>query len=172
MNVDLMSFVLQESNQTDVSMLPLIISGAAAAGVTGGLILNWRKWREENNVLYVKTVSEFDQQLAILTDKQAKLSNVDDAHAFTTQILNLLDRIAFLLNKGKIPKDFQDYFKNWFSFGLMMLEFNKKMSRRPDEIYSLWPALYQICIDEKIEMKKFDEYLPPILQDLLKQKSN
>ena len=76
------------------------------------------------------------------------------------------------MNKEKIPKDFLDYFKNWFSFGFMSLEFNKKMSKAPDKVYSDWPALYNICIKEKIKMLNFDEYLSIELKELLKLKTN
>ncbi len=82
--------------------------------------------KENNNMRYAQLMREYDEDFKRILITTVKLESADHCIRFATDYINLLDRLAVLDLDNKIPNDIAIYFKNYFGYGITIIELFKK----------------------------------------------
>ena len=125
MFLNLTKIFLQIDSDSGIA-LGLSIVVAIILGI--GLFINWKATEasklatEENSkVRYAQLLRDFDEDFKKILDKGSYIDTTEKAERYAVDYLNMLERIAYLNKKGKIPDDIAEYFSNYFYRRIFML---------------------------------------------------
>lgn len=143
-------------------MLENIAFWIGISAVAGVIITTWKSIdsaRQERKLRFAEMMERTEDKFQkIFTDgKMAETG--EDIDRLASDLLNLLDRLAFLEYHKKVDAEIVYFFRNYFRFGLTILEKMKKLDK--DKIISedAWPDLEKWVRDNNI--KKFDDVMLP-----------
>jgi len=166
MLLNLQNILLQMQNEAqsqnvaiDISIIALIIATISAGGVAGTFILNWWVTRASNRTKYAELLRDFEQNLSRVLEKEPSLKTTEECERFAADYLNILDRIAYLNQKGKVPDEIADYFDNYFSYGLTIIDWYDKIGVTEKTAKKIWH--YQIEWAQNHNLKADPEILLP-----------
>jgi hypothetical protein len=158
----------------EVPWIALIVAFISAAGVVGGLLLNWRNLKMQNKSLIMQNDTMVTNLLTNLahdmskeTWKELRLHTMDECMLYVDIYLDNLSRIAILFERKHLTNDMKDYFAPYFQYGLTLESFYKALAPQEKEQYwqKRWGRIHKWCEDEGLDAYR-DEYLPEIMQKL------
>ena len=82
---------------------------------------NYNDLHEEDIEGTLEVVKGYGEKLNELSRDESKLKSALEWELYATSYLDTLDSIAYLLRKNIIPKGVDDYFENYFAYGLRMI---------------------------------------------------
>lgn len=132
-----------------------LIGGAATAGALIYTILQDKKTR------LLEFVKDVDAEIAEHLKDDEDLRTRDECVTHAYVYLEILDRIAFLLEKKKIPKLFSDYYKNFFNYGITMMLWYVFAWQDMHKIEENWPSLIAWFKKNSIERNDGKKLLNP-----------
>ena len=161
-------------------------------------MLNYNELHEEDIEGTLEVVKGYGEKLNELSRDESKLKSALEWELYATSYLDTLDSIAYLLRKNIIPKGVDDYFENYFAYGLRMIIWLEERNlvdrvvKKPnnesgppelscekwlktanidmDKEYS-WPDLLNWCKKKNIEPYD-DEQLPKKMRAVKPEKSD
>ena len=74
----------------------------------------------------LEVVKGYGEKLNELTKEESKLTSDLECELYAIEYLDTLDSIAYLLRKNVIPRGVDDYFENYFAYGLTMIRWLEK----------------------------------------------
>jgi len=112
----------------------LLAGGAAVIGLIWAL-------RNDRNTRFLEFIKDVDKEIADHIKNDEKLENNDECVTHAYVYLEILDRIVFLLEKKKIPKEFSEYYRNYFNYGATMLIWYIIAWQDKHTLEENWPSL-------------------------------
>ena len=82
---------------------------------------NYNELHEEDIEGTLEVVKGYGEKLTELSRGELALTNILECELYAISYLDTLDSIAYLLRKNIIPKGVDDYFENYFAYGLRMI---------------------------------------------------
>jgi hypothetical protein len=158
----------------EVPWIALIVAIISAAGVVGGLLLNWKSLRMQNKSLIMQNDTMMTELLTSLAhdmskeiEKESKLRTRLECILYVITYLDNLSRIAILFERKHLTNDMKDYFAAYFSYGLTLESFYKVIApQRYEQIREKrWGRIHEWCKHEKIDAAGDDD-LPEIMKKL------
>ena len=96
---------------------------------------------QDKKTRLLEFVKDVDSEIAEHLKKDEDLRTRDECVTHAYVYLEILDRIAFLLEKKKIPKLFSDYYKNFFNYGITMMLWYVYAWQDMHTLEDNWPSL-------------------------------
>jgi hypothetical protein len=114
--------------------------GSLLAGGVAVIGLIWTL-KQDRNTRFLEFIKDVDGEIAEHIKNDEKLENYNECVTHAYVYLEILDRIAFLLDKRKIPSDFSEYYKNYFNYGVTMMIWYVFAWQDKHTIEENWPSL-------------------------------
>lgn len=143
---------LQQLDYYTFAGIGTIIGGVATAGALIYTMLQDKKTR------LLEFVKDVDAEIAEHLKNDEILKTRDECVTHAYVYLEILDRIAFLLEKNKIPKLFSDYYKNFFNYGITMMLWYVYAWQDRHTLEENWPSLIEWFKKNRIEKKGLNPY--------------
>ena len=147
--------------------IPWIAAGTIFAGVSilVSAYFSIRAVINTNSTRIMEMHQRFNQQVSDQLEKESNLKTQLDCDLYARTYLNVVDGIAFLYKQRTIPESFVDYFENYFSYGLTILEWMGKHKLTVGTVIAkdTWTDLQYLCEMYNIKELKEDQ-LPLTMQ--------
>jgi len=124
--------------------------------------------RQNNDVKYLEFVKNTDNEISRQIEKELKLKGKDECLVYAYNYIDMCERIMFLINKRKVPRDFFEYYLNFFNYAITMIWGYAKIY--PEDVHSLqssWLSLKE-WIFKKNEINPYPVmHLPTEMKKIL-----
>jgi len=118
----------------------------AAFASVAGLIITIRQSRDAKFLEFIK---EVDTEITEHLEKELTLKGEDDCIVYAYNYIDICDRIAFLIEKNKIQREFLDYYRDFFNYSVTVMWW---YTTRHEDRHSLklsWPPLIRWILKEE-----------------------
>lgn len=141
--------LLQEA-QNNYVLLGVLASAATAIGAMVFTYWQIKESKEalieQRKVSYVDLLNDIDNDLTDRMDKLSHAGSTDEAVGYSTDLLNVLDRMAHLYHKGTVELDTLNFFHEMFSYGLALENwFIENQVMNQDEVILGWRDFNEWC---------------------------
>lgn len=127
---------------------------AAFVGI-GGLIITIRQNRDSN---YLEFINNTDKTLSEHLERGAELDKADknreDRLSYAYNYVDTCERILFLMNNGKVPKDFFDYYYDFLNYGLTMMWWYGSVYKEDRRLTKAWPLMTKWVLQDGLKFIK------------------
>ncbi|MGI0009875.1 MAG: hypothetical protein ACREAE_00570 [Nitrosopumilaceae archaeon] len=125
--------------------------------------------RQDRDAKYLSFIKEIDDELWQLIRAELKTSDQCIDHAY--YYLEILDRVAFLIDKKKIPYDFGEYYQNYFNYSVTVMGWYTRVYNDKHTPEQNWPSLVKWLKDyHDITPYPIDHLPIRLIRELIKNK--
>jgi hypothetical protein len=97
----------------------------------------------------IQLIRDIDQDFEKQLQKESSITTKKECDVYINNILNILDRIAYLHKYNKENESIANYFKTWFSYGKTLM--NIRCANMNDDNFNWWPELTKYFDKQEIQ---------------------
>lgn len=162
-------FTLLDLNTFDLST-PEWLTGigtiVAAFIAVGALVVTLR---QDKAARYLEFLKDVDFELSDHLEKEKNLEDLEQCLVYCYNYISICERILFLVYRKKIPKDFVDYYKEFFNYSLTMMWWYKSAYDDEHSPTESWPSLTSWILTKEMNPYPF-AHLPKQMREELAMK--
>jgi len=153
--------------------LPLIEFAVAAIltglGIIISIIFSARQTRREVKARYTTIISTLGNELEQTLAREFELKDDFQCELYAEMYMDILDRIAFLAQKEKLPIETAEYFEKNFRYGRTIYKWYSDHVPENALLSDHWKNLELWFTDHPSIIAYDSDYLPPVMRDYMKK---